>query len=227
MIKLFIVVPAYNEHLLIGQMLDEIQATFTNKKSGEIIVVDDGSHDKTGLIAAHKGAVVIKHAINLGLGAALATGFQYALNNGCDYLITIDADKQHQAEDIWRLLDPLKANQADVVIGSRLLSKEKMPLLRKVINYLSNLFTFFLYGVWTSDSQSGLRGFNKKALQKIHLQSQRMEVSSEIIGEIKRHGLRLAEIPIRPIYTTYSLNKGQRILNAPNVFWKLILQRFM
>ncbi len=224
--SLLIIIPAYNEAKMIGKVIDSIPNKIRNIAKRDILVIDDGSRDHTVLIAHSKKVKVIRHIINRGLGAVLATGFEYARRFSYTFIITFDADGQHNPHDIFPVLKPLIDQKADVVIGSRLLYPKTMPLARRLINFISNFITLLLFNVWTTDSQSGLRGFNLKALQKINIRTQRMEVSSEIFKEISRTKLKLAEVPIHSIYTKYSLHKGQRISNAPNVVWKLLLSRF-
>lgn len=224
MTKLLIVIPAYNENQTILKVLTTLPRQLSKIKV-DTLVVDDGSTDGTRILVQKKRIPVVSHLINRGLGAALFTGFTYALTHHYDLLVTFDADGQHEASEIPRLIEPLLTEQVDVVIGSRLRGRGSMPKMRWAVNWLSNLLTFALFGVWTSDSQSGMRAFNKKALSQIHLRSQKMEVSSEIFNEIRRWGLRLVEVPITSRYTYYSLKKGQSLTNAPSVFWKLLLQR--
>ena len=225
MSRTLIIIPAFNEAPALGRVL----ASLPKKNSFslcDVVVIDDGSTDATSTIAKSKNVKVIKHLINRGLGAVLATGFAYARKKNYDFVITFDADGQHKAIDIPKILKPLYLNKADVVIGSRLLNQTSMPFIRKIVNYFSNIFTYILFGIWTTDSQSGLRAFNKKAFSSINIKTQRMEVSSEIFKEIQKNKLYLTEISVQSIYTKYSLNKGQKISNAPNVIWKLLLHRF-
>ncbi|HEX8950293.1 MAG TPA: glycosyltransferase family 2 protein, partial [Polyangia bacterium] len=119
------------------------------------------------------------------------------------------------------------AGEADAVIGSRLLDPKGMPWYRVVGNWGLNVFTFFIFGMWTTDSQSGLRGFSRAALGKIDVRMDRMEVSSEFIKEIRHNRLRYKEVPIRAIYSDYSLAKGQRNINGFNILLRLVLHRLM
>lgn len=224
--KLLLLIPAFNEEKVIGNVLKKLPKKISNIDQIQVVVVDDGSTDKTASIAKKHNAIVLRHAINRGLGAALATGFVYAQNNNFDYLITYDSDGQHSPGDIQALVKILINKKKDVVIGSRLLNYSAMPITRRVINFMSNFATWLLFSIWTSDSQSGLRAFGRYAIEKIKLKSQRMEVSSEIFKEISRLKLNFTEVPIQTIYTKYSLQKGQRIFNASNVFYKLLMQRF-
>lgn len=222
--KLLVAIPAFNEEASIGEVLDKIPKKIAGNVWVEVVVVDDGSSDKTSFIAKEKGVVVLKHIINRGLGAALTTAFEYAKIRRVELLVTLDADGQHDPKDIGRLIKPIVKGCYDVVIGSRLIRDYSlMPPFRRIINILANVLTYFLSGIWSTDSQSGFRAFSKRAINKIKLVTQGMEVSSEFFGQIKENNLNYTEISIRPIYTSYSLAKGQRNSNALNVFWKLLI----
>lgn len=199
--KTLIVVPAHNEKEKIKEVISDLKSHGFN----DILVVDDGSTDQTGLIADAAGAVVIRHIINRGLGAALGTGFEYARRLDYDCLVTFDGDGQHQAKYLQNLISPIRNNQCDVVVGSRFLKKDSsLPAGRFLVNYVSNIATWLLYGVWTSDTLSGLRAFNREAISKINLKTDKMEVSNEFFWEIKRNNLKFAEVPIECLYTDYS-----------------------
>lgn len=224
--KLFVILPAFNEEKVIGKVLVDLKKVLKGLKGfeSEIVVVDDCSEDTTGKIAARKGATVLRHVINRGLGGALGTGLTYARQNQADFAVTMDSDGQHDPVDLRRVIKPLLKRQADVVIGRRDL--KKMPWDRRVVTVLSSLVTLLLFGVWCQDTQSGFRALDKKALKKIKIKTQRMEVSSEFFHEIKKHKLRLVEVPIRVIYTPYSRSKGQSNVNAVKILLKLGLRIF-
>ena len=219
--KTVIVVPAYNEARTIAEVLRGL------KREGwrSIIVVDDGSSDSTASLAEKEGAIVLRHVLNRGLGGALRTGIEGALQEGADIVVTFDADGQHDPRAIARLIQPIRTGYADVVVGSRLLAARGMPWYRIAQNWVGNVLTWVLFGVWCSDSQSGLRALSRRAAQTIEIRTNRMEVSSEIIGEIGRHRLRLIEIPIKPIYTTYSLSKGQSLMTGLKTLARLLLRK--
>lgn len=220
--KTLIVIPAYNEEKTLAQVIADLKRHGFN----QILVVDDGSVDQT--VKKARGAKVVGHIINRGLGAALGTGFAYAQKMSYDRLVTFDADGQHQAIDVRRLLAAMTRLKADVVVGSRLLWPKKiMPLDRLLLNHLSNLATYLLYGLLATDTLSGLRAFNKKAINCIKIKTQGMEVSNEFFKEIKRNKLRFQEIPIEPIYTDYSLEKShQGKMPVPRLALAMILRLF-
>lgn len=225
--KLVILMPAFNEEAIIGKVLDDLIDRKPPNFETEIVVINDGSYDQTESEAQKRNVTVLTHPLNRGLGGALGTGFLYAKISGADFVVTFDADGQHNPDDIVKILHPLVEVKADVVVGSRLLGKSTMPIDRKIINFLANILNFFLWGIWVTDTQSGLRAFTKKAVNKIKIKMNKMEVSSEILKEVKRNKLSLTEIPIKAIYTQYSRNKGQQNINAVNVFLRLLLHKIV
>lgn len=216
MMKDWIVMPAYNEELSVGKVLDALKREGWRK----IIVVDDGSRDRTAEIARSKGALVVSHEKNMGLGAALRSGLTRARKLGADCVVTFDADGQHDPNAVESLSKALK--NADLVIGVR--RHLGIPLHKRVGNFSLNLITCLFSGVFT-DSQSGSRAFSKRALKLIRIRSNRYEVSSEIIIQAKKRGLRLQEAPVKCFYTKYSKARGTTIASGIRIFWRLILQK--
>jgi len=208
--------PAHNEERSIGRVLDALKREGYSK----VIVVDDGSEDQTAEIARQKGAVVINHPKNMGLGAALRTGLKAARERDADRAVTFDADGQHDPKAVRKLLEAL--NGVDLAIGVR--QHLGIPFHKRVGNFGLNFITYLFSGVFT-DSQSGSRAFNRRALEKVRIKSDRYEVSSEIIIQAKRHGLRLKEVPVKCFYTSYSKARGTTIASGLKIFWGLILQR--
>jgi glycosyltransferase involved in cell wall biosynthesis len=215
------VVPAYNESRTIVPSLSGLQA----QGFGRIVVVDDGSTDGTGALAAAAGARVVHHVLNRGLGGALGTGIRAAVEQGAEVIVTFDADGQHAAEDVPRVVAPILAGEADLVIGIRVLGRHAVPWTRRVANLAANLVTRVIFGVWSSDSQSGIRALSRRAAKALDLQAQRMEVSSEILHKAARLGLRTREVPVHAIYTAYSLSKGQGFGMGLRTLARLILLR--
>jgi len=226
MSKLIIIIPAYNEAKTIGMVLDDLPKKLDKINQIETVVVNDGSSDDTENVAKKRKVKVLTHILNRGLGGALATGIEYAKKNDADIVVTFDADGQHDPTDIPKIIEPILNKKADFVIGSRM-KGQGMPLDRKILNWFGNLLTFLLFGLYTTDAQSGMRALSKKAVSLIRLQMNRMEVSSEFIKEIARLKLKLHEVPIKAIYTEYSKVKGQKNTNSVNVFVKLLFYKFV
>jgi glycosyltransferase involved in cell wall biosynthesis len=216
-----VVIPAYNEERAIADVIRRLKA----KGYGRVIVVDDGSQDRTGEFARREGAVVLTHLVNRGVGGAWGTGLKAALNLAPTIIVTLDADGQHDPDDLAGLIAPVERGEADVVIGSRLLNPAGMPWSRRLANRTANLVTFLLFGLWVRDSQSGMRAFSRDAAARIRIASSGMEICSEMIAEIARNRLRLKEVPIKAIYTEYSLSKGQSFRVGLQTLMKLILAK--
>lgn len=219
--RVIAIIPAYNESTTIQRVITAVQAVVD-----DVVVVDDGSTDDTAQWSRACGVTVVSHPVNCGLGAALATGMMVARLRNADIAVTFDADGQLFPSDIQTMILPLKNKVADVVIGSRFLTNQSViPLLRRFYNAVGNVITWGLFEIWTSDSQSGIRAFNRHALEQIHLRCGRMEVSSEFFAEIKKRNLRWQEVPIRVQYTPYSLSKGQGFLRGISTAFRLVLRR--
>lgn len=219
--NVWVIIPAFNEE----RKITEVIADLKEKGFTQIVVVDDGSRDKTGELAKDQGAVVLRHLVNRGLGAALGTGFSFCCAKKARVVLTIDGDGQHLASDALKVTLPVISGAVDVALGVRKKDIKTFPIERFFINLAANILTFSLFGIWVSDSQSGLRAISAKALESMHLRSDGMAISSEIVGEIKKCGLTLGEVPIQSIYTRYSLSKGQTRANSFRVARKLILKR--
>lgn len=216
--NLVVVIPAYNEEKNIEKVILGVK-----KYTNSIIVINDGSTDKTSKVAENAGAKVYSHLINRGLGGALGTGISAALFWAADIIVTLDADGQHDPDEIPKIIKPIIEDKADIVIGSRFLVSQPMPLFRRIGNPFLNLITFFLFGIWSTDSQSGMRAFSKKTAQSLEIYTSGMEVSSEILKEIQAHRFRLKELPIKSIYTDYSLSKGQGLIPGLKTLFKLFI----
>ena len=217
-IKAVVIVPVFNEGPILAQVVKSLlEHAYT------VVVVDDGSAKPvTGL-----PVTILRHRVNLGQGAALQTGFAYARNLHPDVVITFDADGQHLVEDIALLLAPLINGEADVALGSRFLpdSATQLPLAKKLVLQLARFINFMLSGVLLSDAHNGLRALNAKALSSITLTENRMAHASEILFEIKKHGLRYKEIPVHIKYTDYSKQKGQSARDSIKVLFDIVLHK--
>jgi len=216
-----VVIPAHNEAAAIGDVISRIPKT-VERMQVIVIVVDDGSTDGTAQIARGFGVQVLRHVTNLGVGAATVTGLKAAQALNADVIVTIDGDGQHDPGEIERLVQCLLEGPFDVVIGSRILSPQGMPLTRFMANLLLNALTFVAYRKIVSDSQSGFKVFSQAAANALDLRSAGYEICSEIIGEIYRKNLTYKSVPIKPVYTEYSRAKGQHFLNGVNLILGLL-----
>jgi UDP-N-acetylglucosamine---dolichyl-phosphate N-acetylglucosaminyltransferase len=219
--RVIVVIPAYNEERTIVEVIRGLkQHGFTT-----LIVIDDGSSDRTGELASHEEVIRLRHILNRGLGGALGTGIDAALRLGAEVIVTFDADGQHDPNDIMKLLEPIELEEAEVVIGSRMLDAWGMPYRRRMANWIANVVTYLLFGGWTTDSQSGLRAFSSQAAARMQIITTGMEVSSEIIAETVKNRLKWKEVPVKAIYTDYSLSKGQSLTVGLQTLIKLILAK--
>lgn len=220
--KLVIIIPAYNEEGVIKRVLVHLPKKITGIDSIKSVVVDDGSRDCTYEVSKQTADIVLQNVVNMGVGTATKLGLEYAKQIKADIVVTMDGDGQHNSSDISGLVQPILRNEADIVIGSRMFNNSKMPMIKRFGNWLMNLITYFVFGIWISDSQSGMKALSKKTLNSIKLDSIGYEICSEIIGEAKKRGLKITELPIETIYTDYSKNKGQNIFNAINILTNII-----
>lgn len=201
-----IVVAAYNEWRSIGDVVASLITDYPR-----VIVVDDGSFDDTGSIARLEGATVLRHLLNRGQGAALQTGIRAALKTGAAYIVTFDADGQHEVADIARLLAPLQSGQCDVSLGSRFLGTvAEIPWLRRLTLRAAVFFTRLVTGLPLTDAHNGMRAFTSSAAEMIDLRQDRMAHASEILDQLASLRLRIREVPVTVRYTAYSMDKGQR-----------------
>jgi len=202
----WVLCPAFNEAKTLGAVLSGLRA-----EGYRVVVVDDGSSDETAHIAAELASAVVTHPVNLGQGAALKTGIDYALSRGAEYLVTFDSDGQHRPSDIPRLLEALVRNQADFALGSRFLGKpQSMPLVRKLLLCAATLFTSLTTGLYLTDTHNGLRAFTRRGAMALNFRQNRMAHASEILSDIAASKLHYAEVPVTIDYTEYSMAKGQR-----------------
>lgn len=219
--KIFIAVPAYNEEKVIQDVIHEIrQAGYDN-----IIVVDDGSSDNTYRKALELiGKKAFRHKVNRGKGAATKTAIEASKLLGADIIVTMDGDGQHDPSDIKRLITPIISGETEVTLGTRLINPQGMPLRKIIANKIGNALTWYLFGLWVSDSQSGFRAYSKKAASLIETKADRYDYDSQIIREIYLQKLKYKEVPIKVRYTEYSMGKIQKqgFTNGLKTVYKMI-----
>ncbi len=223
--KLAIVIPVYNEEKIIKSVIDSLPKEIKGVDKIVVLAVNDGSTDNSSKEIAKTGAKLINHPINLGAGAATVTGLEAAKKINADLAVTIDGDGQHDSADIKRLIKPVLADKADLVIGTRLKQAKGMPIIKQIGNWGLNVITYALSRMWTTDSQSGFKCFSRKAMDTMDIQALGYEFCSEIIIEAKRKKMRVVEIPTRAIYSNYSKKKGQSIFNGMNIIIKLLVKK--
>ena len=195
--KTLVVIPAFNESAHLGRLLKKISSFIPLK---DVLIIDDGSRDKTAVVAKNAGAVVLSFSVNQGKGRALRAGFDFAIKKGYDAVITMDADGQHDPSELPKFLKQFKKNGADLIIGTREQNISEMPLLRYFVNKTTSLVTSILTGVRVNDSQSGYRLIKRNLLKKVNLKTSRFQTETEIIVKAARAGFKIGEIPIETIY---------------------------
>ena len=217
--KVFCVIPAWNEEKNIFKVVEGAK-----KYVDEVVVVSDGSTDRTLELAREAGAVALEHFVNRFQGASLETGNQYALSNGADIIIHFDADGQMMAEDIPEMVAPIIRGEADAVFGSRFLGKETdMPWMKKNIIFpLAHLFNRVFFGVKMTDPQSGFRAMSARAWEKIKIENDDMAHTSEILAKAFKNKLRIKEVPVKIVYHHFGQKfSGGFIIIKDMLLWKM------
>jgi glycosyltransferase involved in cell wall biosynthesis len=210
----WIVVPAFNEAGVIGDVINELRSVFPN-----VVCVDDGSADDTGDIALRAGAHLVRHPVNLGQGAAIQTGVEYARGRpGAQVFATFDADGQHRVTDVLAMIDRLTSDAADIVIGTRFgPGVSRPPLLKRVVLQTAAWLSPRGRRLGLTDSNNGLRVFNKTVADRLDITMNGMSHATEFIMLIDENRWRVAEQPVEVLYTEYSSAKGQSLLNGVNI----------
>lgn len=217
----WLIVPLYNEATVVRSVIESARASFHN-----VVCVDDGSHDESVFEALAAGATVLRHPINLGQGAALQTGIDFALAQpGAEYFVTFDSDGQHRTEDALRMVARLREEPLDIIVGSRFLDdRTNASRLKKAVLRLAVLFERVTTGVKLTDAHNGLRALNRTAATKIRITQNRMAHASEIVAQIGKKKIRYAEEAVQIIYTDYSRAKGQSLWNSVNILTELFIK---
>jgi glycosyltransferase involved in cell wall biosynthesis len=219
--RIVVVIAAYNEAPVIASVVADVR-----RASYPAVVVDDGSTDATGEIAARAGAFVVTHPVNLGQGAALQTALDFALAQGADVIVTFDADGQHRPADIAPLIAALAANKADYALGSRFLGGAvNLPRKRRLMLAAATWFTRLTTGLDLTDTHNGLRAMTRRGASRIRLKQNRMAHASEILHQIAQSGLAYVEVPVTIEYSAYSLGKGQTLSESLAILIDLFARR--
>jgi len=220
--RAWVVIPAFREATVLGGVVARLRGVCQC-----VVVVDDGSRDDTGEAALAAGATVLTHVVNLGQGAALQTGIEYALRQGADYIFTFDADGQHSPDSLAIMAETMRTSGADIVLGSRWLGRaESMPAFRRLVLRVAVVFTRLHSGLAITDTHNGLRLFTRAAAARIQISQARMAHASELLDQIGATGLKYAEAPVTIQYTEYSLRKGQKLSGAFRVLLDMFYARW-
>lgn len=225
--RVCIVIPAFNEATAVGAVIRDVKKTFKQSDfAADIVVVNDGSKDTTSAVARKHGAIVIDHILNSGAGGATATGLRYAEQYGYDIAATMDADGQHAPSDVLKGVKKIASSASlDLLIGSRLINSKGMSRVKVIGNKGLSITTYLLFGIKSTDSQSGLRIFSRRALENLRWKTSGYEFCSEMLWRANQIGLNVSEYSIKAIYTDYSKNKGQNNWNGINIVKSLIKRR--
>lgn len=218
----YFIIPAYNEGSAIAAVISGIPESYG------VICIDDGSQDDTAKQIATTRAILIKHPINMGQGAALQTGFEYALQlPQMQYVVTFDADGQHRIEDVEKMLETSASSGVDVVLGSRFLGNAavNMPRSKRLVLKLAIMFSNLSTGVKLTDTHNGLRVLNRHAVESMRLTMSDFTHASEIVDRISKEKLSYTEVPVTIVYSEYSMAKGQSMMNAVNIAFDVILSK--
>lgn len=220
----WVIIAAYNEERSLGAVLEGLAG-----RGLQLVVVDDGSTDQTADIALKHPVLLARHACNLGQGAALQTGISLALRSPeGKFIITFDADGQHSADDIPRLVEPVRAGSCDVCLGSRFTAGGKalnISIQKRVLLFLALTLTRWMTGLKLTDTHNGLRAFSREAVSRLDITQDRMAHASQILSQIAANRLRYREIPVTVTYSAYSVSKGQGVLDGINVLWEIVFGR--
>ena len=218
----WVVIPAYQEASVLRSVVEEVR-----RRCLHVVVVDDGSKDNTADEGLAGGAIVLRHVVNLGQGAALRTGIDYALAQGAELLFTFDADGQHLPDSLAAMEDVRERTGADAVLGSRTLGgAHGIPAGRRLLLRAALAFTRMHARLPVTDTHNGLRLFTRKAALEIRISQARMAHASEILSQIRKLGLRFAEAPVALRYTKYSLAKGQKIEDGLRILFDIFYAKW-
>ncbi len=219
----WIIIPAFNEAGVIGEVVADVRSVFDH-----VVCVDDGSSDGTGEIALQAGAHLVRHPVNLGQGAAIQTGVEYARRRpGAEVFVTFDGDGQHRVKDVIAMIDRLSTEGVDVVIGTRFgrPGLSKPPLLKRIVLQTAAWLSPRGRRLGLTDTNNGLRVFNKTVADGLEITMSGMSHASEFVALVDENRWRVAEEPVEVLYTDYSKAKGQPLLNGVNIIFDGFLRR--
>lgn len=218
----WLIVPCYNEGQVIEGVVRHARQTFPN-----IVCVDDGSKDDSADGIRAGGAHLVQHPVNLGQGAAIQTGIEYARKQpGAKYFVTFDADGQHRVEDVLTMLERLRSEEVDIVVGTRFRGdvQKSVPLIKRIVLKTVVMLSGRTRRLGLTDAHNGLRVFNKKVADEMNITLNGMGHASEIVELIDARKWRVTEEPVTILYTEYSMSKGQSLINGVNILFDTMLK---
>lgn len=221
----WLIIPCYNEGTVIQEVIESARETFPN-----IVAVNDGSADDSAARIHAGGAHLVDHPVNLGQGASLQTGVEYARKQpGAEFFVTFDADGQHQVKDVVAMVERLREEPLDIVVGTRFgrprTEDDQVPWLKRVVLKTVVLLSPTTRKLGLSDAHNGLRVFNRTVAEQMNIRMNGMSHASELVSMIAEKGWRVAEQPVDILYTEYSMSKGQSLLNGVNILADGLLAR--
>lgn len=211
----WLIVPCYNEGTVIFDVLTNARETFPN-----IVGVNDGSADDSAAQIRAAGAHLVDHPVNLGQGAAIQTGVEYARKQpGAQYFVTFDADGQHQEKDVVRMIERLRTEPLDIIVGTRFAGQDnsQVPWIKRAVLKTVVMLSPRTKRLGLTDAHNGLRAFNRTVAEEMNIRMNGMSHASEIVSMIDKHGWRVDEEPVDILYTEYSMSKGQSLINGVNI----------
>ncbi|QMV86270.1 glycosyltransferase family 2 protein [Corynebacterium hindlerae] len=221
----WLVIPCYNEGSVIQDVIENARKTFPN-----IVAVNDGSADDSAARIHAAGAHLVNHPVNLGQGAAIQTGVEYArMQPGAEYFVTFDADGQHQVKDVVKMLNRLRTEPIDIVVGTRFgrprAEDDQVPWIKRVVLKTVVFLSPRTRRLGLTDAHNGLRAFNKRVANELNLRMNGMSHASEFVSTMDEKKWRVAEEPVDILYTEYSMSKGQSLINGVNILADGLLAR--
>ncbi|MBY8848591.1 glycosyltransferase family 2 protein [Saccharothrix longispora] len=219
--EVWLVVPVYNEGQVIADVVRHARQTFPN-----IVCVDDGSRDDSAAGIRAGGAHLVRHPVNLGQGAAIQTGVEYARSQpGAEYFVTFDADGQHRVEDVLSMLERLRSEPVDIVVGTRFHGQvDHIPWIKRFVLKTVVKLSRRTRKLGLTDAHNGLRVFNRTVAEQMNITLNGMGHASEIVEMIDRRKWRVVEEPVTILYTEYSMAKGQSLINGVNILFDTMLK---
>lgn len=213
----WLIIPCFNEGTVIGDVIRHARETFPN-----IVAVNDGSSDNSAEEIHKAGAHLVNHPVNLGQGAAIQTGVEYARSQpGAQYFVTFDADGQHQVKDVVSMLDRLHNEDVDIIVGTRFgrprNEDDQVPWIKRLVLKTVVLLSSRTRKLGLTDAHNGLRVFNKKVADELNIRMNGMSHASEFVAQMDERGWRVSEQPVDILYTEYSMSKGQSLINGVNI----------